>query len=168
MWGDLRRSLARLEQLAGAPEGLAAAGAADELSRLRYGLHVAAKRVEGLRERSGDAGLRELADALEDARDVTAELAEALEEGLDEALQLVPEWRVALFRVRLARLGLGDVQPPARHEPEPEPGILAPLTALLLTVTGASALVLGATVAAWPIWLAGVLAVAGGLLVRRP
>jgi hypothetical protein len=164
LWSDLRRTLARLESLAGAPaEQLAWDGVVAELARLRYALHLAAERSYGL-----EPELDELTRALADARDATTEVAEELEAGVEPALLAVHEWRGALFRVRLARLRLDGPRARTLPEREPEPRILAPLAGLMLTVTEASVFVLGATFAAWPLWLAGVLAVAGGLLAHRP
>lgn len=171
LWSDLSRTLRRLEQIAADPEQqLDADDGADELAQLRYSLHLAGERVYGLEPPPGAEGPHgELAAALEGARDATAEIAEAAESGGPEAVAwLVHEWRGALFRVRLARLRLAGGRPPRRLR-EDEPGrIAAPLVALALTACGATVFVAGATLAAWPLWAAGILAVVGGLLAYRP
>ena len=46
--------------------------------------------------------------------------------------------------------------------------VTAPLVAFALTLCGAAVFVAGATLAAWPLWAAGMLAVVGGLLAYRP
>jgi len=173
LWSDLRRTLVRLEAIAGGPaEELDSDDAAEELARLRYALHVAGERAYGLVEAEGPGTeLEELADALAEARDATAEVADSVELGDGEATaELVPEWRGALFRVRLARLRLDRRAPAARRarDDEPEPGLLGPLLSLVLTVIGASLVVLGAAVGAWPVWSAGVAAVVAGVLCWRP
>lgn len=171
LWADLRRTLHRLDEIASRPEDELLDGEApDELARLRYKLHLAGERAYGIEAPRGDEpSLLELADALAEARDATADVADAVEEGGAEAVQeLVPEWRGALFRVRLARLRLDGRRPPQLPRLDPEPRLAAPLAGLLLTVSGASLFVLGATLQAWPLWLGGLLAVLAGLLVYRP
>jgi hypothetical protein len=93
----------------------------------------------------------------------------ALDTGGPQAVdQLVHEWRGALFRVRLARLRLTA----PRKAPEPTreelPRLNAPLAASALTVAGTAAFALGATIGLWPVWVAGLLAVCGSLLLYRP
>ncbi|HET7044496.1 MAG TPA: hypothetical protein VFI37_06565 [Gaiellaceae bacterium] len=171
LWSDLRRTLTRLEQIAAQPhEELGPDEAPEELGRLQYSLHVAAERAWGIAPADGvEPQLDELADALAEARDATAEVADAVEDGgADAALELVHEWRGALFRVRLARLRLDGRRPPLPAELGSEPGLAVPLAGLLLTVAGASLFVLGATLGDWPLWAGGVLAVLGGLVVYRP
>jgi hypothetical protein len=171
LWSDLRRTLRRLDQIAARPDDeLGLEEAPEELGRLRYSLHVAGERAFGLEPPHGaEQQLDELADALAEARDATAEVADAVEDGgPDAARELVPEWRGALFRVRLARLRLDGRQAPLPPEDDAEPRLLAPLAGLLLSVAGASLFVLGATLGAWPLWVGGVLAVLAGLLVYRP
>lgn len=170
LWHDLSRTLRRLDEIAGTPAAEQAEEAAAELDRLRYALHLAGERVFGLVPPPGaEAAHTELAEALAGARDATAEIAEAVEEGGWEATRpLVHEWRGALFRVRLARMRLAPSPHTAPTEPRREGEIVAPLAALGLTCSGAAAFVLGATEASWPLWLAGMVAVAAGLLVYRP
>ncbi|HSP72434.1 MAG TPA: hypothetical protein VLN26_08695 [Gaiellaceae bacterium] len=172
LWGELARTLRRLDELAADPEEtLAGDAAADELSRLQYALHVAGERVWGLEPPAGaEQAHRELAAALAGARDATAEVAEATEvAGPEAAAFIVHEWRGALFRVRLARLRMtAPRRLPAAAGGERPRRVAAPLVAFALTVCGASAFALGATLSAWPLWAAGMLAVVGGLLAYRP
>jgi hypothetical protein len=135
------------------------AAAADELTRLQYSLHVLAERL---------AVHRELADALESARDATADVAEvAAEAGWAAAAPLVWEWRGALFRLRLARQALQPRRVAPPEEP-PAADVRAALTAFGLTLSGGAAFVCGAVLATWPLWTAGMIAVVAGLLVYRP
>ena len=131
------------------------------LRRLQYALHVASEHAYGLEPPEGAASAHaELADALACARDVTGELAEG-----DPVLE---EWRGALLRVRLARMRLATPAPPAALELPPEDGISQPLSAFLLALGGALAFVAGATLGAWPIWSAGIVAVCASILAYRP
>jgi hypothetical protein len=171
LWPDVNRALSRLDAIAGDPYTYDAEDIADQLLHLQYRLHVASEVVAGLQPPTGaESAHVELADALECARDATAEVAEAVaDEGLEGLRLLLHEWRGALFRVRLARLRLAPA--PARRTPPPadeRPEIARPLLAFLLALTGALAFAGGATFGMWPIWLAGVLAVAGGMVTYRP
>ena len=171
LWGELARTLRRLDELAADPEATLALDAAqDELARLQYALHVAGERAYGLEPPPGAEGPHgELAEALAGARDATAEVAEATEAaGPEAAAFIVHEWRGALFRVRLARLRMSGGRP-LRDSGRGETSIVtAPLVAFALTLCGATVFVAGATLAAWPLWAAGMLAVVGGLLAYRP
>lgn len=175
LWVELTRSLSRLDRLAADPSSLHAGDAIARLQRLQYSLHVASEHVYGLRppDEAMPAHV-ELAGALAGARDATAEIAEALEEqgavGVDPLLH---EWRGALFRVRLARLRLSAPAPhsePAPPRPvEPHASELArPLAAVMLALAGALAFVVGAVLALWPIWAAGILVAGTSMLVYRP
>ena len=131
------------------------------LRRLQYALHVASEHAYGLQPPEGAASAHaELADALGSARDVTGELA-----GGDDVLE---EWRGALLRVRLARMRLATPAPAAALAPPPNDGIAQPLVAFLLALGGALAFVAGATLDAWPLWSAGILAACGSVLAYRP
>ena len=103
VWGDLGRTLSRLESLAAEPDYLDES-ALDVLPHLQYSLHRAGELTAGIRPPSGHEGAHEeLAAALEDARDLTADAADALEAGGGAAVAvLVHEWRGALFRVAAA------------------------------------------------------------------
>jgi len=173
LWSEVSRTLRRLESIAARPEEqLASDDAPEELARLRYTLHLAGERAYGLSPPPGvEAPHEELAAALDDARDATAEVAEAVEAaGADGGLPLVYEWRGALFRVRLARMRLAAPRP--RHSSasaeEERPALLAPLLSFGLVGAGAAAFVLGAMLAAWPVWALGMLALVAGLLAYRP
>lgn len=167
LWGDLSRTLARLDAIAADPEHCAT----DALSQLQYRLHRAAELVYGIRPpRAAEEAHAELVDALEDARDLTAEV---VQRGPVDGL--LHRWRGALFRVRLARSHVLEARPssPAREPAaaaaeEASFSFAAPLGALTLTLLGAIALTTGAVLGPWPVWVAGVAAVAVGLLVYRP
>lgn len=119
LWSGLARTLARLEGLAADPELLEEDRAIEELRRLQYRLHIASEEAVGLSPpESSRTAHGELAAALADARDASAELAESVERGdFGAAEARIYEWRGALFRVRLARLRLTG----AEHAPAPEP-----------------------------------------------
>jgi hypothetical protein len=165
---ELNATLRRLEAIAAEPPGRRAV---DELQRLQYGLHLFAERLVGISPPGGvETAQAELAEALASARDATAEVAEAANAGGRPATQpLVWEWRGALFRLRLARM---LVQPPQRvaalKPPDSAPRLVAPLAAFGLTAAGATAFVLGAILALWPLWTIGVFAVIVGMIVYRP
>lgn len=172
LWPDVIRALARLDAIAGDPYVYDADDVADQLHHLQYRLHVAGEAVLGLRPPDGaESAHADLADALECARDATAEVAEAVaDEGLEAFRYLLHEWRGALFRVRLARLRLAPA--PERREAAP-PGheraeLVRPLVAFVLALAGALAFAGGATLGLWPVWAAGVVAVAAGMLAYRP
>jgi hypothetical protein len=171
LWSGLSRTLARLEGVAADPERLDEVTAADALRRLQYALHLAAEHAYGIVPPPSSASAHaELADALTCARELTAEVAEAVELwGADGVQPLLHEWRGALFRVRLARMRLASA-PPAAPPPQPrdDERFGPPLLAFCLSLGGALALVTGATLGVWPVWVAGVLAVCGSLLAYRP
>jgi hypothetical protein len=180
LWSELSETLQRLEALALCPvEELG--GAARELQRLQYALHLLAERFVGVRPPPSTATAHaELTDALASARDATAELAEAAQaDGAEGAAPLVYAWRGALFRVRLARMLLAPARPrlPTAEpdeaeldeaEPDEAAGPRAALTAFGLTLGGAAAFVSGAVLATWPLWTLGMLAVVAGFLAYRP
>jgi len=166
LWPGLQRALARLDAIAAEPYGHDADALVDQLAVLQYRLHVGSEHVYGLIPPPGaETAHAELADSLACARDATAEVGEAIAiEGLDGLRPLLHEWRGALFRVRLA----APAAPPSQAA-EAEPLELArPLTAFLLALCGAVAFAGGAALGYWPIWAAGLLAVAGGMLAYRP
>ena len=115
LWIDLSSALSKLDAVAASPDSLREGH--DHLSGLQYELHCAAELVAGMTPPDGGELVREeLADALMDARESTAEIAEAYAHGgADTAAPLLWEWRGALFRVRYARLRLDR---PQRAEPE--------------------------------------------------
>jgi hypothetical protein len=173
LWKRLARTLGELEAIASDPEELLDDDAVRErLPSLQYALHAAAELAVGLRPPAGgETAHAELAAALVAARDTTAEVAETVELGGVSAVEpLLPEWRGALFRVRLARLRVATPQPlPAAKADEPERRHGAgPLTATLLALGGAVVFAAGATVAVWPLWALGLALFAVGLLVYAP
>jgi hypothetical protein len=171
LWTELSHTLARLDRYATTPDRLDDVSAELSLGRLRYALHLASEHAYGVAPPPGaETAHAELRSSLAAARDATAEVAEALnDQGADAIEPLLPEWRGALFRVRLARLRLAT--PVARRETLGElrdEGIARPLIAFLLALVGALSFVAGATLGLWPVWSAGVLAVCASVLAYRP
>ena len=165
--GGLSQALVRLEELAADPDTtFADPDSVAALPSLQYTLHAASEAAAGIDPPAGaEASHAELAGALADARDATAEVAElALVGGPEAAWPLVYEWRGALFRVRLARLRLAPTRPPA----EPT-GRISGRSILLvaLVATGMLTLLAGALLEFWPV-AAGGLAVAAGGVLREP
>ena len=180
LWERLASALARLERVAELPVERIAFEARDELPSLQYSLHAGGELAIGIRPPAGDESVHaELVAALNQARDATAEIGAALDEGDDELVErLVPEWRGALFRVRLARLRALE-RYPLRFEEEVEPpkdGREAGATRVsptavagtTLVVFGALLFTAGAVLAAWPLWAAGLALFAGGFVLFRP
>jgi hypothetical protein len=182
LWERLGTALARLERVAEAPADRIALEAGDELPSLQYSLHAGAELALGIRPPDGDDAVHvELVAALGQARDATAEVAGALEDGDDELVErLLPEWRGALFRVRLARLRALERYPlrlpGAGREPETPPAAArreahaspTALAATALVIIGALLFTAGAVLAAWPLWAAGLALFAGGFILFRP
>jgi hypothetical protein len=171
VWSGLSRALTQLEWFAAEPDERLEEDSARTLGRLQYVLHSAAELAIGIEPPAGaELAHSELAAALADARDATGEVAEALElEGLFGLEPILPEWRGALFRVRLARLRIATPRPLPSLEDEPE--LRFPRHALAATVcalAGAGAFATGAVLAAWPLWTAGLAAFAASLLIYRP
>ncbi|MEP6976596.1 MAG: hypothetical protein ABI948_00930 [Thermoleophilia bacterium] len=120
VWTDLRTTLHRLEVLAADPdEALGRDDAPERLGGLQYSLHRSAELVSGLEPPTeAEPAHEELAEALTDARDATAEIAYVLDVADAEAAKpYVYEWRGALFRVRLAQLRLAGPAPAATAAP---------------------------------------------------
>ena len=114
VWTDLRTTLHRLEALAADPdEALARDDVPERLGGLQYSLHRSAELVTGLEPPlEAETAHEELAEALTEARDATAEIAYVLEVDDPDAVKpYVYEWRGALFRVRLAQLRLAGPTP---------------------------------------------------------
>jgi hypothetical protein len=171
LWSGLARTLTRLDIAAADPSTLDRRGAGEALRRLQYALHLAAEDAYGLEPPATAASAHaELADALVCARDATAEVAEAVSIwGADGVDLLLHEWRGALFRVRLARTRLAAPAPASTAaEPDDDAGIRAPLIAFALALGGALAFVAGATLALWPVWAAGMVAVCVSIVAYRP
>ena len=171
LWSGLARTLGALDRLAAEPAQLDDDEARATLGRLQYRLHVASEHAYGLAPPTGVEPVHaELAAALAGARDATAELAEALDDdGLDAAMVCVPEWRGALFRVRLARLRLAapvDATPLPPVEPEGGRGPAIVASALMLA--GSVAFVGGAVGSLWPLWAFGIALVCVSFLAYKP
>ena len=170
LWADVGHTLGFVDELADEPDELASDRGVSALRRLQYRLHLASEQAYGLIPPAGSASAHaELRDALACARDVTGDVADAIEDdGSDGVLQLLHEWRAALFRVRLARLRLAAPTAETSEPAEAGPSIAAPLIAFLLALVGAGAFVAGATLGLWPLWLAGIVAVTATVVVYRP
>jgi len=172
-------TLIRLERVAEAPPEEIVADASDELPALQYTLHASAELALGLDPPARVGPLHaELVDALVQARDATAEVAGAVDEGDDDLVgKLLPEWRGALFRVRLARLRALERSPlrlPAEdtaraHRGRAEATLSATaIVATCLVVAGAVLFTAGAVLASWPLWAAGLALFGGGFVLFRP
>jgi hypothetical protein len=166
LWAGLAVTLARLEALSDELGEMPA----DELPALQYSLHRAGELALGIVPPAGaEAAHAELRAALAVARDATGDVTEAVADGEpDAAAALVPAWRGALFRVRLARHML-LAQPAA--PPAPETPLRFPWKALagaVLVALGALAFTSGAVLSLWPVWAGGLALVAGGFLSYRP
>jgi hypothetical protein len=172
LWRGLAGTLARLDELARDPEhAFEDESLLDELPSLQYSLHRAAELAYGLEPPEGAEGPHvELAAALEEARDATAEVLAGVEAfGPEAAAGVVHEWRGALFRVRLARMRLAGPRPPRPIEAVAETVPVAmPVVAFVLALVGAVGFAVGATTDAWPVWLAGMVCVVAGLAIYRP
>ena len=173
LWKRLAWALTELESIAGDPGELFDEDRVlERLPSLQYALHAASELVLGLRPPAGaEVAHAELAAALAGARDATAELAEVLEHGGGLGAEaLLPEWRGALFRVRLARLRAATPKPlPAEEASEPEPQARGDaLAATLLALSGATLFAAGAALALWPVWALGLALFASGALVYSP
>jgi hypothetical protein len=163
--GGLSTTLSQLEQLAADPDRtLADEDVLAVFPGLQYTLHAASETAAGIDPPAdAEATHVELAAALGDARDATAEVAEAAAVGGPEAAwPLVYEWRGALFRVRLARARLAPqpVRPPRRRRRSRRR-----VAAGALAAGGGLLIVVGAFLADWPL-AAGGLALAAGILLR--
>lgn len=173
LWKRLSWALTELESIAGDPAELFDEDSVlDRLPALQYALHAASELALGLRPPAGaEIAHAELAAALAAARDATAEIAEVLEHGGGIAAEpLLPEWRGALFRVRLARLRVATPKSlPAELETEPEPTARGDaLAATILVLSGATVFATGATLQLWPVWALGLALFVSGVLVYSP
>lgn len=180
LWERLGISLTRLERIAEAPPEQIVDEAGGDLPSLQYSLHASAELAVGIRApKPAEAAHKELLGALGHARDATAEVAAAVEdEDAVSVERMLPEWRGALFRVRLARLRALERSPlplpdeePERRAPRmpagPEPSRAA-ITATVLIFSGAALFTAGAVLAAWPLWAAGLALFGGGFILFRP
>jgi hypothetical protein len=179
LWQRLGTALARLERIAESPADRIV-DAHDELPSLQYALHAGAELAVGIRPPVGAEPVHaDLVSSLSQARDATAEITGALEEADHELVErLLPEWRGALFRVRLARLRALERYPLELGAPERPPEREAaaneasvPVVAIMastLILVGAVVFTAGAVLAAWPLWAAGLALFAGGFVLFRP
>jgi hypothetical protein len=169
LWSGLTRTISRLEEIAGDPDStLAETDALDALPGLQYTLHAASETVAGIAPPAeAQSSHAELAAALADARDATADVAEAANSGgAESAWPLVWEWRGALFRVRLARLRLAPVpELPDAEGAAPRP---VAVTVVALTLAGAIVVAIGALLGLWPVAAAGATVTACALMRRWP
>jgi hypothetical protein len=173
LWKRLAWALTELESIAADPaELLDEEALLERLPSLQYALHAASELAVGLRPPAGaEIAHAELAASLAGARDATAEIAEILEHGGGTfAEAFLPEWRGALFRVRLARLRVATPKPlPVEDAIEPEPPARGTaLAATLLVLSGAALFAAGATVDLWPVWALGLALFASAVLVYSP
>ena len=180
LWERLGTSLARLERIAEGPPGLVSEDTLDELPVLQYHLHAGAELALGIRPPAGAEDVHaELVAALAQARDATALVGLAVEEEDGELVEhSLPEWRGALFRVRLARLRAlerlpvqmgGETVAPHVPPADDEGGSpAAAIAATALVIGGALLFTAGAVLAAWPVWAAGLALFAGGFVLFRP
>jgi hypothetical protein len=180
LWERMGAALIRLERIAEAPPSALTPDVVEELHSLRYTVHSGAELAVGIEPPAGAEPLHEeLVSSLAEARDATAEIASVLDEGDVELVDpLLPEWRGALFRVRLARLRAlegtkidlgsdGSVEP-ERKAPARERTSVSAIVATVLVVGGAFLFTAGAVLAAWPVWAAGLALFAGGFVLYRP
>lgn len=171
LWDDLARTLTRLDSIASRPaEELEDEAVLDSLSVLQYSLHVAGELALGV-DPPADAewAHHELAGALADARDATADVAEAAwEGGPPSAAPLVPEWRGALFRVRLAQMRLVQIPPVRKATEVPLAHDRAALMATALVLAGTFTITCGAVLGVWELWAVGLALVASSFIAYRP
>jgi hypothetical protein len=165
-WNGLSRTLRALDSIAADPVRLDA-DSLGALRALQYRLHRSSELLGGVEPPAGARDAHdELRASLIDARDATAEMAEAIELGGSEAAEeLLFEWRGSLFRVRLARLRLGEQPEP---QPEPESGPQSAALATGLAILGAATFLAGAALILWPLWAAGLALFVGALVAHRP
>ena len=165
-WSGLSRTLRALDSIAADPVRLDE-DSVGALRTLQYRLHRSSELLDGVEPPAGARDAHdELRASLIDARDATGEMVEVIELGGNEAAgELVFEWRGSLFRVRLARLRLGE-QPEPRHEPEPRPQSAALATGM--AILGAATFLAGAALILWPLWAAGLALFVGALVAHRP
>jgi hypothetical protein len=181
LWERVGTALTRLERIAENPAETLLYEHADELPGLQYGLHAGAELAVGIDPPPAAATLHaELIAALGEARDATADIAFALEnDDVEIVEQLLPEWRGALFRIRLARLRALERSRAAAPEPAPrrsarahsaraERTAVSAIVATILILGGAFLFTAGAVLVAWPIWAAGLALFAGGFVLYRP
>ena len=179
LWERLGLALTRLERIAEATPERIVDEAGGDLPSLQYALHSSSELAVGIQPpRAAEAAHEELLGSLSQARDATAEISAAVDDDDELSVErMLPEWRGALFRVRLARLRalersplpLAEEEPERRtpHRPAPDPSKTA-VTATVLIFSGAALFTAGAVLAAWPLWAAGLALFGGGFILFRP
>jgi hypothetical protein len=180
LWEGVGTAMTLLERIAEGP-AYDLDEHAEELPGLQYALHAGAELAVGIDAPPSAATLHaELVAALGEARDVTADIAFSLEHGDTEAAeQLFPEWRGALFRIRLARLRAVErsraatperpVRTSSRQQARrSDRTAVSAVIATILILGGAFLFTAGAVLVAWPIWAAGLALFAGGFVLYRP
>jgi hypothetical protein len=180
LWERVGTALTRLERVADSSSEELVDEHAEELPTLQYALHQGAELAVGIDAPDMAATLHaELVSALAEARDATADVAYASEAGDPDAVEpLLPEWRGALFRVRLARLRAlerSKASPSERPRPASSRGsdgtdrtAVSAIVATVLILGGAFLFTAGAVLVAWPVWAAGLALFAGGFILYRP
>jgi len=171
LWSGLGDTLRRLDEIAADPEDtLAPDEVVETLGSLQYSLHTAGELAAGLTPPADAEDVHaELAAALAEARDSTAEIAFAVELGGFEAAEpYIWEWRGALFRVRLARLRLEPpdlADPPAAAQAHAAERAVA---ARVLLLGGALVLAGGVLLGLWLVAALGLTGFAAGAVSYRP
>jgi hypothetical protein len=180
LWERVGTALIRLERVAESSSEELVDEHSEELPGLQYALHSGAELAVGIDAPDMAATLHaELVAALGEARDATADVAFALETGDPEAVDpLLPEWRGALFRVRLARLRALERSKASVPEQPNDRGAtrrdrsdktaVSAVVATVLILSGAFLFTAGAVLVAWPVWAAGLALFAGGFILYRP
>jgi hypothetical protein len=177
LWERLGLALTRLERIAEAKPEQIVDEAGGDLPSLQYALHASAELAVGIQApKPAEDAHEELLSALGQARDATAEVAAAVEDEDELSVErMLPEWRGALFRVRLARLRALERTPLPRADepfqrltPEPHEASASALVATALVIVGALVFTAGAVLAAWPLWAAGLALFGGGFVLFRP
>ncbi len=180
LWERLGIALLRLERIAEATPERIVYEAGGDLPSLQYSLHASAELAVGIKApKAAESAHEELLRALAQARDATAEVAAAVEDEDELSIErMLPEWRGALFRVRLARLRALERSPLQLPDDEPERVMprtpddhdpsRAAVTATVLIFSGAALFTAGAVLAAWPLWAAGLALFGGGFILFRP
>jgi hypothetical protein len=172
LWGRLGLTMAELDALAATPAEELVDAAGPLLPRLQYELHAAGEAVLGLEPPPGsERAHADLAQALVNARDATAELLDAVEAGdLEGAAGMTYEWRGALFSVRLARLRLGAADRSAAFFERIEhrsPFRRTAFAAVLLAVLALAAMAASATAGLSPLVAGAVVLLAAAALAAR-
>jgi hypothetical protein len=172
LWRGLEPTMTNLDSLAATPAEELLDRGGELLPRLQYELHAAGELALGIEPPPGtEAQHGDLAAAMGNARDATAELLEAVESGSLEAVAAQTyDWRSALFEVQLARLRLGAAARSAaffdgidRRRPFERGALVACVLVLLATC----AMIASALLTFLPLFLVGVILVAAGAVVLR-